>query len=101
VTGSSAQNKLQRGQLRLAGGHQGQHHNFTPLLFSPRDEIVDRFQVEFLIQGKQIHVQHQQVPPHVHHLLKSLMAAQSPPTRRHGSVKLSTRQRKSRGRNRT
>ena len=28
--------------------------------------------------GKQVHVQHQQIPPHVHHLLKKLMARRSP-----------------------
>jgi hypothetical protein len=66
--GGSAQHELQRRQLRLPGGHQGQHHNVTGLLFLLRDEIVDRFLVKFLIHGQQIHVQHQQVPPHGHHL---------------------------------
>jgi hypothetical protein len=34
-----------------------------------RDEIVDRLQAEFLIQGQQVHVQHEQIPPHGHHLV--------------------------------
>jgi hypothetical protein len=29
-----------------------------------RHEMVDRLQVEFLIQGQQVHVQDEQVPPH-------------------------------------
>jgi len=37
-------------------------------LFLPGDEVADRFQAEFLVQGQQIHVQQQQVPPHSHHL---------------------------------
>jgi hypothetical protein len=47
---------------------QRQHHLVTGLPFLLGDEIVDRFQVEFLIQGQQVHVQHQQAVLHGHHL---------------------------------
>ena len=46
----------------------------TLILLLPCNEIADRLQAEFLVHGKQILVQHQQIPLYAHHLTRQLTA---------------------------
>ena len=50
---------------------QRQHNDLARRLLLPFNEIVDRLQAEFLVHGKQILFQHQQIPMHAHHLTDS------------------------------
>jgi hypothetical protein len=43
-------------------GPAGQHHHLARLLLLLRGEIVDRLQAELLVDGEQVHIQHQQMP---------------------------------------
>jgi hypothetical protein len=46
-----AEQKLQGGQPGLARAGQGQHHHLARLLLLPGHEVVDRLQVELLVEG--------------------------------------------------
>src|ERR1035441_8802714 len=59
-----AEKKLHGWQPCLACPGQRHHHPLAWPLLLLCEEIVDRRQVEFLVQGKQVHVQHKQIPPH-------------------------------------
>jgi hypothetical protein len=54
---------------------QRQHNDLARLLLLPCNEIIDRLQAEFLGHGKQILVQHQQIPLHVHQLSGQLISS--------------------------
>jgi hypothetical protein len=46
--------------------------------------MVDGLQVEFLIHRQQVHIQHQQIPPHTHHLCQASDPLSTPyPLSRH------------------
>ncbi len=53
------EDKLHGGQPCLARVDQGQHHHLALLLLPPGEEIVDRLQVQLLVDGQQVHVQDQ------------------------------------------
>jgi hypothetical protein len=55
--------------LRLVR-YQRQHDHLAGLLFLLRDQLADRLQVVLLVERQQVHVQHEQIPPHVHHFLQ-------------------------------
>jgi len=54
---------------------QRQHNDLARLLLLPCNEIVDRLQAEFLVPGKQILIQHQQIPLHVHQFARQLISS--------------------------
>ena len=45
------------------------YHHLARLPLLLRDEIVDRLQVKLVIDGQQVHIQHEQIPLPVHYLL--------------------------------
>jgi len=61
---AGAEQKFQRWQPCLAVVGQRQHDYLGRLFFVPGEEIADRLQAELLVHGQQVHVQHQQIPPH-------------------------------------
>ena len=71
----ATENEFQRGQLCLA--RQGQYDHLRLVLLLLLDEVVDRLLVELVVQGQQVRVQHEQISPHVHHILGAPTAIQS------------------------
>src|SRR5260370_23030856 len=83
LSSSCAEKKLHGWQSCLACPGQRHHHHLAWLLLLLCEEIVDRCQVEFLVQGKQVHVQHKQIPPHALTSFQRQMTARLRSTRWH------------------
>ena len=49
---------------------QRQHDHLAGLPFLLGDQVVDRLQAMFLVERQQVHVQHEEIPSHVHHFLR-------------------------------
>jgi hypothetical protein len=58
----STEKKLHGRHPRLACADQRQDRHLALFLLLPCDEIVDRLQAELLVGGRQVRIQHKQVP---------------------------------------